>query len=51
VRASLLDHLQRDNHVLDSRLEQAQEKGYPDEGDTQSRVVDMVSQVRRTKAS
>lgn len=35
VRAGLLDLLDRENHALDSQLEQAQKKGYPDEGDNE----------------
>lgn len=31
--AALLDLLDRENHVLDSQIEEAQKKGYPDEGD------------------
>lgn len=33
VRAGLLDLLDRENHVLDSQLLEAQRKGYPDRGD------------------
>lgn len=36
VRAALLDLLNRENHELDSQLEEAQKKGYPDEGDNEA---------------
>jgi HEAT repeat protein len=35
VRTALLDLLDRESHQLDSQLLEAQEKGYPDEGDNE----------------
>ena len=36
VRAALLDLLNHENHELDAQLEEAQKKGYPDEGDNEA---------------
>lgn len=36
VRAALLDLLDRENRYLDSQLEEAQKRGYPDEGDNEA---------------